>query len=247
VVTISREANAQTEARLRRVFHECSVEWLPGRWGFAEGEDLLQRGDSIAFVRDEGRLSALGPASGAGEHFGVFRVVLPRDADDSGFVGWLCSRIKAATGSGLFVICGHNQERGGIFDYYGVPDVAVDEVRELLARLVRHDFLDGVVMRAVATGADSGIDSETVFCFDQNGRSISARYGGGRVAEGWLVGTLDGSRIRFDYLQVQVDGVVDSGSSVGDVIRLPDGRWRLTEHFTWSSRDGEGTNRLEGR
>jgi hypothetical protein len=245
VVTISREATAETEARLRRLFRDCSAEWLPGLWSFIEGEQALRRDGSIAVVRDGAQASALVPATDDGGQFAVFRVVLPRDADDSGFVGWLCSRIKASTGSGLFVICGHNEARGGVYDYYGVPAAVVDEVQDLLARLVRGDHLDGVVMRPVTTAADSGIDADTVFCFDQKGRSISARYGGGPIAEGWLVGTLDGSQIRFDYLQVQVDGVVDRGSSVADVVLLPSGRWSLTEYFTWSSRDGAGINQLE--
>ncbi|MFC5235901.1 DUF6196 family protein [Pseudonocardia zijingensis] len=41
-------------------------------------------------------------------------MVLRCDADDSGFVGWLASRIKAATGSGLFVVCGQNQETASL-------------------------------------------------------------------------------------------------------------------------------------
>ncbi|MEV0703936.1 DUF6196 family protein [Saccharopolyspora sp. NPDC050389] len=245
MVTISRETSAQIEARLRGVYRECSIEWLAGLWSFVEGADAVHRADSIADIRDEGQLSALCPAVDADERFAVFRVVLPPDSDDSGFVGWLSSRIKAATGSGLFVICGHNRERGGVFDYYGVPEAIGDEARELLDRLTRTDAFDGVVMRATQTAGDSGIGPETVFCFTQDGTTISARYGGGRIAEGWLVGTLDASQVRFDYVQVQVDGVVDSGRSVGEVSRLPDGRWRLTEHFTWSSRDGGGTNHLE--
>ncbi|GHE82120.1 hypothetical protein GCM10017786_11050 [Amycolatopsis deserti] len=244
MVSISRETGAQTEARLRRVFRASAIEWLPGSWSFVEGPDAAYREDAIALIRDDGRASALCPA-GPGERFAVFRVVLPRGADDSGFVGWLSTRVKASTGSGLFVICGQNSERGGIFDFYGVPEAAAGEVRELLERLSRTEHLDGVVLHTVATGESSALGPGTVFCFDQTGDAITARYGGGGIAEGWLAGTLDGSRVRFQYLQVQADGTVDSGHSEGEVTRLPDGRWSLTEHYTWATRQGSGTTRLE--
>ncbi len=247
MVTVSHEVPAQTEARLRGVFRRSEVDWLPGLWAFVEDDQASGRGDSIAVIRDGGRLSALCPAGADTERFGVFRVVLPRGADDSGFVGWLASRVKARTGSGLFVVCGHNRARGGIFDFYGIPEAETGGVRALLDRTCTADSLDGVVMRVVATAAGAGIGIGTVFCFEQVGDSISARYGGGRVVQGWLAGTVDSgaSGLRFDYLQVDVAGRVDSGQSTGTLDRLPDGRRRLTEHFIWASRDGSGANRLE--
>jgi hypothetical protein len=33
--------------------------------------------------------------------------------------------------------------------------------------------------------------------------------------------------LRFRYLQVNLDGGVDSGDSTADLERLPDGRWRI--------------------
>lgn len=248
MVTVSHEMNAQAEARLRGVFRRSTIEWLPGLWAFVEQDDASGRGDSIADIRDDGHLSALCPAApDATEEFEVFRVVLPRGEDDSGFVGWLSARIKAATGSGLFVVCGHNRQRGGIFDYYGVPRSAAAEVRTLLQRFATTELLDGVVMKAAEFAPDAGIGPETVFCFDQNGGTISARYGGGPIADGWLVGTVDPgtSEAAFHYLQIGVDGTVDSGHSVAEIRRLPDGRRVLNEHFAWTSRDGSGANRLE--
>ena len=246
MVTVSQEVGAQTEARLRDVFRQSAVEWLPGLWAFVEGEEAVRHNDSIAEIRDEGRLSALYPSLTAAERFGVFRVVLPRGADDSGFVGWLASRVKAQTGSGLFVICGQNARRGGIFDFYGVPEAAIGEVGTVLARSRSIGSLDGVVMRVVATASNAAIDQDTIFCFDQAGDLITARYGGGPIADGWLAGTFDSdtSTTRFQYLQVDVGGV-NSGHSTGKIDRLSDGRWRLTEHFKWSSRDGDGANYLE--
>jgi len=242
MVTVSREVGAQTEARLRDVFRRSAISWLPGCWSFVERNDAAERDDWIAAIRDEGQLSVLCPASEpasetAEERFGVFRVVLPSGADDSGFVGWLATRIKAATGSGLFVVCGQNRERGGIFDYYGVPEVAVPEVAAVLERLGADGILDGALMRTVLAATTAQIGLDTVFCFGSDGVTVSAHYGGGPVTNGWLVGTIDPptdprnppetATLRFHYLQVDLDGVVESGDSTANLERMPDGRWRI--------------------
>jgi hypothetical protein len=248
MVTVSSEVPAQTEARLRDVFRNSQIAWLPGSWVFVEGAEATRRHDAIAVIRDEGQVSALCPAAAAAaETFAVFRVVLPRNADDSGFVGWLASRVKAATGSGLVVVCGQNRERGGVFDYYGVPESVSGSVRAELARLGSTGSLDGAVMRVVRAASNARIGPDTVFCFALEGPWLSARYGGGAVAEGWLVGVLDPatSRARFRYLQVSVDGEVEAGESTAELARSENGRWQLTEHFTWSSGGGSGTNQLQ--
>jgi len=41
--------------------------------------------------------------------------------DNSGFVGWLATHMKRSLGTGVFVVCGQNSARGGIFDYWGCP------------------------------------------------------------------------------------------------------------------------------
>jgi hypothetical protein len=253
MVTISRETGAQTEARLRGVFRDSAKKWLPGSWCFLEAEEASLHSDAIADIRDENRLSAICPAVEERtdlERFGVFRVVLPPAVDDSGFVGWLASRIKAVTGGGVFVVCGHDRQRGGVFDYYGVPEAIVGEVQTLLERLdasSSSDSLDGVVMAVHDAAAGALIGPDTVFCFDQDGTTVTARYGGGLIADGWLAGAMDleASLIRFRYLQLGIDGTIDSGHSTGEIERLSDGRWQLIEHFTWSSQQGSGTNRLE--
>lgn len=77
---------------------------------------------ALAFVRDEEVWSVLtraGPA--ATEPFGLFSFHFVEGLDNSGFVGWLASRLKLVLGTGVFVVCGQNSRRGDIFDYWGVP------------------------------------------------------------------------------------------------------------------------------
>ena len=102
--------------------------------------------------------------------------------------------------------------------------------------------LDGVAMFVSSTAPDGVVGSGTRLHFVQRGSKVAARYAGGKVARGWLVGTLSGSRLIFRYLQREATGEIHSGSSVGLVERRTDGRLRMVEHFTWSSRPGSGVN-----
>lgn len=45
----------------------------------------------------------------------------PSELDNSGFVGWLAGLLKRELGTGVFVVCGQNSRRGGIYDYWGCP------------------------------------------------------------------------------------------------------------------------------
>jgi hypothetical protein len=105
--------------------------------------------------------------------------------------------------------------------------------------------LDGVRMRAIGTGDTGQVDGNTLFVFSQHGNTISARYSGGAVELGYLVGRVIADRLMFRYCQVDLRGEVHGGRSACRVGRLPDGRLRLQEHFHWESREGSGTNVLE--
>jgi hypothetical protein len=100
-------------------------------------------------------------------------------------------------------------------------------------------------MRAVTTGRGGEVDVRTLFRFRQQGTIVWARYSGGSVCMGHLVGTLAPGRLAFRYVQVDLRGEVHAGRSVCDIQELPDGRLRLLEHFEWDSREGAGTNVLE--
>ncbi len=107
--------------------------------------------------------------------------------------------------------------------------------------------LAGVVMRAVATTAEaSALNAQTEFTFDQIGDIFSARYRGGPIVDGYLIGKiLPGDLIGFRYVQADKDGRLDAGVSTGVISRLPDGRLRLTEDFQWTTRPGSGQNIFE--
>jgi len=143
-VHVSRETEAETDARLRRVIALADFVAYDGAFAFVEspaaGHPAAVRADALALVRDDDVWSQLVPAVGVGaEHAAdacaLFRFHFPSGVDNSGFVGWLASRLKRELGTGVFVICGQNSGRGGIFDYWGCPLELRDDVLRVIERL----------------------------------------------------------------------------------------------------------------
>ena len=134
---ISHETAEQTAQRLLRVIARAEFKVYEGAFAFEEfaAEDFPARAkpEALALIRDERVWSQLVPARGpAGEVFQVFSFHFPEGVDNSGFVGWLASHLKRSVGTGVFVVCGQNGARGGIFDYWGCPaEVAGEVLKEL--------------------------------------------------------------------------------------------------------------------
>ncbi len=105
--------------------------------------------------------------------------------------------------------------------------------------------LDGVRMRVVSTAEAGEVNAETLLEFVQDGPIVSARYAGGKVRLGYLVGTMNAEELRFRYAQVDNAGRVDGGHSTCEIGRTAAGKLRVAEHFEWDSREGSGTNIFE--
>lgn len=105
--------------------------------------------------------------------------------------------------------------------------------------------LDKICMRVVSTADVGAIDADTLFEFSQAGSMISARYAGGKIRLGFLIGKLVADEVTFRYCQIDREGRIDGGLSTCQIERTENGRIRLVEHFQWESRNGSGTNVLE--
>lgn len=103
--------------------------------------------------------------------------------------------------------------------------------------------LDGRTLVGVANGEGGEVGEDTRFRFEQDGDRIHARYSGGAVVDGHLVGTFDGSRWEVRYAQMNEDGETATGRSVGVVTPLDDGRVRVEDE--WESKRGSGESVLE--
>lgn len=135
---ISTETQSQIEERLKTVIKTAEFKVYKHVYAFKEVpiNNFQFEVQALAMVRDEEVWSFLVPArSSQTENFKVFSFHFSGGQDNSGFVGWLASKIKKELGSGVFVICGQNTDRGGIFDYWGCPISIADEVIKLVEAL----------------------------------------------------------------------------------------------------------------
>lgn len=133
MVNISHETTEDTERRLLRVTTQARVRFYPGTFAFLEFSlssfPSAVSPDALALIRDDEVWSQLVPCDDLKQElFGLFRFHFPAGADNSGFVGWLATRLKQRFGTGVFVTCGQHQEDGGIFDYWGVPASLAQEI-----------------------------------------------------------------------------------------------------------------------
>ena len=123
---ISEETVEQTEQRLRKVISTAEFKIFDGAYTFEEYPindfEFIMKNTALAFVRDEEVWSQLVPSEDmTKELFKVIGFHFQANLDNSGFVGWLALHLKQKLGTGVFVICGQNSNRGGIFDYWGCP------------------------------------------------------------------------------------------------------------------------------
>lgn len=105
--------------------------------------------------------------------------------------------------------------------------------------------LDGLTMFVSSTADNGVVSGETRLVFSQRGARVAARYAGGRIARGWLVGQWVDDTLHFRYAQREEGYAIHAGHSACNAQELPDGRLRLVEHFAWSTRPGSGVNILE--
>ncbi|MFF0158333.1 hypothetical protein ACFYRY_12485 [Streptomyces sp. NPDC005263] len=105
--------------------------------------------------------------------------------------------------------------------------------------------LDGLVLAPVADQAPGQVGTRTRFTYHEKDGEIWAEYAGGDVVRGYLVGTREGDRLDFRYVQLKQDGTTSSGHCVSVVVELSDGRVRLEESWEWESQTGSGTSVVE--
>lgn len=105
--------------------------------------------------------------------------------------------------------------------------------------------LDGRTLVGVANDEQGEVSGDTRFHFEQEGDRVRARYSGGDVVDGYLIGTMDGSQWDIRYVQMNEDGETATGHSVGDVELLDDGRVRVEDEWEWESKGGTGESVLE--
>jgi hypothetical protein len=106
--------------------------------------------------------------------------------------------------------------------------------------------LDGRIFRGAGEKAEAEeASAATVFEYHEDDGVIWARYEGGVVRLGFLVGTRDRDRLEFRYSQLNDRGETSNGRCSTTISLLSDGRIRLDEDWAWESRAGAGISAVE--
>ena len=106
--------------------------------------------------------------------------------------------------------------------------------------------IDGLTFGGADDVPEAGeATAETVFEYHEDDGVIWARYEGGPVRLGFLVGTRDGDRLDFRYSQLNDKGETSNGRCSTTVAVLSDGRVRLDQDWAWESRPGSGQDAIE--
>src|SRR3954449_4425910 len=92
--------------------------------------------------------------------------------------------------------------------YASLIGVIVSAVSEVSA-----PSLHGRRFRPAAAVSGGDVGAETVFEYVEDDGIVHARYGGGAVRLGVLVGTREGDVLRFRYAQVRADGTTATGKT----------------------------------
>ena len=111
--------------------------------------------------------------------------------------------------------------------------------------MVHQMNLDGLSFRVCATASVGVVSAQTRLHLTQRGSRIFGRYAGGSIARGCLVGEVSGHALAFRYTQREREGGIHGGRSSCVLEVLHDGSLRIHEHFTWTTREGAGTNIFE--
>lgn len=97
---------------------------------------------------------------------------------------------------------------------------------------------NGRIFRGRSSAGDGDVSSATVFYYTQHDDVVSARYTGGSVRDGQLLGTVaeDGS-LDFCYHHLDIEGVLRAGRCRSTPRFEDDGQLVLDEEWQWLTGD----------
>jgi hypothetical protein len=148
------ETRSQTHRRLLAVIANARFEALaaPYAWRPMDGGECRPTDNAIAAVKDGSSWYVLSEAPPTAEGtYRIFSFHFAEGSSASGFVAWLAALMKEHARTGAIVVCGFDARNSpamwqtslGLFDYWGCPWSAGDDVASLINRLRRDGSLLG--------------------------------------------------------------------------------------------------------
>ena len=93
-------------------------------------------------------------------------------------------------------------------------------------------MLNNIKMNVIQTAANGIVNHETHFYFQQDGNNVKAHYSGGKIKQGYLVGTVQKATLTFTYCQLRIDGTQDHGESTCKIsLNEANNKLQLVEEF----------------
>ena len=102
--------------------------------------------------------------------------------------------------------------------------------------------LEGRRFRVSEMGDEGEASAATVFEYHEEDGVVWARYAGGAVRLGFLVGIREGDRLQFRYSQLNESGDTSNGRCSSTISTLADGRLQLSDDWAWESKPGSGSS-----
>jgi len=106
--------------------------------------------------------------------------------------------------------------------------------------------LNNKVFKALSNSDNGEVGDDTLFYYSQEKNIISAKYQGGEIIKGELLGMqLEDGRLDFVYHHLNKNGELKVGKCLSNAIKLNNGKVKLFEEWEWLSGDSSrGTSEL---
>lgn len=94
------------------------------------------------------------------------------------------------------------------------------------------------IFRSLSNTDNGEVSGDTTFSYKQQGNIVTACYGGGSIANGHLIATVDAEGVlTMRYHHVNTSGELMTGVCTSTPQIMPNGKIRLHEKWQWTSGD----------
>jgi len=106
--------------------------------------------------------------------------------------------------------------------------------------------LDKKIFKALSNSENGEVNDDTVFYYSQKENIISAKYSGGEIIKGNLIGKqLENGQFDFVYHHINKDGQLKIGKCLSTAILQDNRKIKLFEKWQWLNDDmSTGTSEL---
>ncbi len=91
--------------------------------------------------------------------------------------------------------------------------------------------------KALQNSDNGEVSNQTIFNYFQEGDVVWAKYAGGDIVKGFLIGTLNSRQLRSSYQHLNSAKEIMTGNCISNIELHSDGRIILNENWEWTCKD----------